>query len=137
VASPNQAHLQGRGISVSYYPDGFGAPVARTEVDVGPSIKTPCAPCRSTTTTTCGSSLCPIGTIVSITLVMTVDTGSTTFSLLVPDVQLPQDQTSVSIHTGGITTILRVFVALVGHPQSETYTVTRLHGTAAVGALPQ
>ena len=77
-----------------------------------------------------------LGMIVSVTLVESVDTGSTTFSLLVPDVQLPDQLTSVSIRTGGIITVHRVFVALIGHPQSETYTVTALDGTAAVGPLP-
>ncbi len=74
--------------------------------------------------------------IVSVTIVESVDTGSTTFSLLVPYVQLPGQQSSVYICTEGITTIHRIFVALIGHPQSETYTVTALDGTAAVGPLP-
>ncbi len=77
-----------------------------------------------------------MGTVVSVTLVMTVDTGSTTFSLLVPNVHLPEQQSSVFIHSEGITTLHRAFVALIGHPQSETYTVTALSGTAAVGPLP-
>jgi len=77
-----------------------------------------------------------LGMVVSVTLVESVDTGRTTFSLLIPDVQLPEQQTSVFIHTEGITTVHRVFVALIGHPQSETYTVTALDGTAAVGPLP-
>jgi hypothetical protein len=49
---------------------------------------------------------------------------------------LPTDQSSVFIHTEGITTVHRIFVALIGHPQSETYMVTSLNGTAAVGPLP-
>ena len=60
----------------------------------------------------------------------------TSFSLFVPDVDLPTDQSSVSINTEGITTVHRIFVALIGHPQAETYTVTPLDGTAAVGPLP-
>ena len=77
-----------------------------------------------------------VATVVSVTIVETVDTGYTSFSLLVPDVDLPTGQSSVSINIEGITTIHRIFVALIGHPQSETYTVTPLNGTAAVGPLP-
>ena len=135
MAAPNQYHLHGGGISVSYYPDGFGPPVAgrgRLRLVYQDALRS-----LSFYDDEVRFVVVPdLGTIVSVTLVMTVDTGSTTFSLLIPDVQLPHDQTSIDIHTDGITTIHRVFVALIGHPQSETYTVTRLHGTAAVGPLP-
>jgi uncharacterized OB-fold protein len=77
-----------------------------------------------------------LGTVVSVTIVETVDTGYTSFSLPVADVELPTDQSSVFMHTEGITTVHRIFVALIGHPQSETYTVTPLNGTAAGGPLP-
>ncbi len=132
---PNQYHIQGGGISVSYYPDGFGPPVLdrgsllfvyqdahRSQSFFSDQVRT--------------IKVDDLGTVVSVTLVETVDIGSTTFSLLVPDVQLPEQQTSVFIRTEGITTVHRVFVALIGHPQSETYTVTALDGTAAVGPLP-
>jgi hypothetical protein len=135
VTSPNQYHLNGGGVSVSYYPDGFGPPIeGRGSLrlvyqDVHQSrsfydndVRTVAVP--------------DLGTVVSVTLVMTVDTGSTTFSLLVPDVDLPGGQNSVFIDTDGITTVHRIFVALIGHPQSETYSVTGLCGTAAVGPLP-
>jgi len=132
---PNQYHIQGGGISVSYYPDGFGPPVEgrgsllfvyqdahRSQSFFSDQVRT--------------VKVDDLGVVVSVTLVESVDTGGTTFSLLVPDVQLPEQQTSVFIHTEGITTVHRVFVALIGHPQSETYTVTALDGTAAVGPLP-
>lgn len=135
MAVPNQYHMHGGGISVSYYPDGFGPPIEGRGAlrlvyqDAGRSLSFYDNDARIV-------DVPDLGAIVSVTLVMTVDTGSTTFSVLVPGVQLPQDPSSVSIHTDGITTIHRVFVALIGHPQSETYTVTPLHGTAAVGELP-
>lgn len=132
---PNQYHVQGGGISVSYYPDGFGPPVLdrgslifvyqdahRSQSFFSDQVRT--------------VKVDDLGMVVSVTLVESVDTGSTTFSLLVPDVQLPDQQTSVFIRTKGITTVHRVFVALIGHPQAETYMVTALDGTAAVGPLP-
>ena len=134
---PNQYHVSGGGISVSYYPDGFGPPILdrgrllfvyqdahRSQSFYSDQVRT--------------VKVDDLGMVVSVTLVESVDTGSTTFSLLVPDVELPEQQTSVFIHTEGITTVHRVFVALIGHPQSETYTVTALDGTAAVcGWLPR
>ncbi len=132
---PNQYHVNGGGISVSYYPDGFGPPVEdrgsllliyqdahRSQSYFSDDVRT--------------VKVDDLGMVVSVTLVESVDSGSTTFSLMVPDVQLPEQQTSVFVHTEGITTVHRVFVALLGHPQSETYTVTALDGTAAVGPLP-
>ena len=132
---PNQYHMNGGGISVSYYPDGFGPRVEdrgslllvyqdahRSQSYFSDEVRT--------------VKVDDLGMVVSVTLVESVDTGSTTFSLLVPDVQLPEQQTSVFIHTEGITTVHRVFAGLIGHPQSETYTVTALDGTAAVGPLP-
>ena len=133
---PNQYHVNGGGISVSYYPDGFGPPVLdrgrllfvyqdahRSQSFYSDEVRT--------------VKVDDLGMVVSVTIVESVDTGSTTFSLFVPDIQLPAEQTSVSIHTKGITTVHRVFVALIGHPQSETYTVTALGGTAAFGPLPE
>ena len=135
MTSPNQYHLNGGGVSVSYYPDGFGPPIeGRGSLrlvyqDVHQSKSFYDNDVRTVTVP-------DLGTVVSVTLVMTVDTGSTTFSLLVPDVDLPEGQSSVFIDTEGITTVHRIFVALIGHPQSETYSVTELCGTAAVGPLP-
>jgi hypothetical protein len=135
VTSPNQYHLNGGGISVAYYPDGFGpiregrGPLHLVYQDAfrslafyGEEVRTVEVP--------------DLGTVVSVTIVETVDTGYTSFSLLIPDVDLPTDQSSVFIRTEGITTVHRIFAALIGHPQSETYTVTSLNGTAAVGPLP-
>ena len=133
---PNQYSLHGDGIFVSYYPEGFGPVIegrGRLRLvyqDAHQSRSFYDGDVRTV-------EVVDLGTVVSVTLVMTVDIGSTTFSLLVPNVQLPEQQSSVFIHTEGITTLHRVFVALIGHPQSETYTVTALSGTAAVGPLPQ
>jgi hypothetical protein len=67
-----------------------------------------------------------------------VDVGSTTFSLILPHVDLPQGPNpSATIHTEGITTVHRAFAKLIGHPQEETYTVACLTGTASNGILPK
>jgi hypothetical protein len=135
VSSPNQYHVRGGGISVAYYPDGFGpiredrGPLHLVYQDAFRSLAFYGEEARIV-------EVADLGTVVSVTIVETVDTGYTSFSLLVPDVDLPTSQSSVSISTEGITTVHRIFVALIGHPQSETYTVTSLSGTAAIGPLP-
>ncbi len=135
MSSPNQYHVRGGGISVAYYPDGFGpiredrGPLYLVYQDAFRSLAFYGEEARIV-------EVADLGTVVSVTIVETVDTGYTSFSLLVPDVDLPTSQSSVSINTEGITTVHRIFVALIGHPQSETYTVTSLSGTAAVGPLP-
>jgi len=134
---PNQYHVHGGGISVSYYPEGFGPPVEGR----GSLIFVYQDAHRSESFYSDGTNVRTVkvddvGMVVSVTIVESIDTGGTTFSLLVPDVELPDGQSSVFICTEGITTVHRVFVALIGHPQAETYAVTKLDGTAAFGPLP-
>ncbi|HXM57214.1 MAG TPA: hypothetical protein VOB72_17575 [Candidatus Dormibacteraeota bacterium] len=72
-----------------------------------------------------------IGTLVTVTIVRTVDSGSTSFTLLVPRVNLGQD-TSVPISTEGITTIHRFsIVPAFNHGQTEIYRVDPMRGTAS------
>jgi hypothetical protein len=70
-----------------------------------------------------------LSTLASVTLVRTVDLGDTTFTLLVPRVNL-LGATSHVIHTVGITTMHRTTIAGLGHGQLTTYHVTRLYGSA-------
>lgn len=134
---PNQYHVHGGGISVSYYPDGFGPVIA----DRGRLLFVYQDAHRSQTFFSDGNEVRTVkaddlGMIVSVTIAESIDTGGTTFSLLIPAVELPDQQLSVFIRTEGITTVHRVFVGLIGHPQAETYAVTALDGTAAFGPLP-
>ncbi|MGH3625704.1 MAG: hypothetical protein ACRDQ5_28685 [Sciscionella sp.] len=135
VRTPNQYHLHGYGISVSYFPGGSGPPIQGrgnvhfTYHDSSRSLTFLADEVRTV-------EVDDLGTIVSVTLVDTVDTGSTTASLLVPTVVLPEGSSSVSIHTDLITTIHRLFVAAIGHPQREMYTVTALTGDASLRPLP-
>jgi hypothetical protein len=69
-----------------------------------------------------------LGILVTVFLIRTVDTGSTTFTLLVPRVNLPPSN-SANITTEGITT-LHKFSIIPLQGQTELYTVHPLHGTA-------
>jgi hypothetical protein len=69
-----------------------------------------------------------IGALVSVRIRLTVDSGGTSFSLLVPRVNIPGEQT-VPIRTEGVTT-LHKFPLLPAAGQRDFYTVTPLTGTA-------
>jgi hypothetical protein len=67
-----------------------------------------------------------------VTIQMTVDSGSTTFTLLVPRVNLNALNDSVQITTEGITTHHRFSVIPAAmHGQLDTYSVQALTGTAS------
>jgi len=133
---PNQYYLQGSGISVAYSPVGWGPP----RLNLGPLIlsyqhasQTQAFYSDGVQTTV----VADLGTIVSVTLASAELLGSTTFSLLIPDVLLPEGDNSVPITTVAITTLHRLFLPVpFGGPQREVYTVTELTGTAVNGPLP-
>ncbi len=133
---PNQYYLHGGGTYISYYSEGFG-PLIEGRGRIRLVYQDAYLSQAFYTDEVRTVQVDDLGTVVSVTLVMAVDIGSTTFSLLVPDVQLPEPDNSVFIHTEGITTVHRAFVELIGHPpQDRTYTVTALSGTAVAGPLP-
>jgi hypothetical protein len=72
-----------------------------------------------------------IGTLVSVTIRISVDNGSTSFTLLVPTVNLPGPNSRANITTEGITTIHRFSVIpRFNQGQTELYSVTQLTGFA-------
>ncbi len=72
-----------------------------------------------------------IGTLVTVTIVNTVDTGSTSFSLLIPAVNLDQTTLEAPIKTEGITTIHKFSVIpTFNSGQIDDYKFTNLTGTA-------
>ena len=120
---PNLYVLSGGGIHVTYSPTGFdGHPhltyssafVSRTfsgnEITTTPS---------------------PLGALVTVTIQLTPDAGSTTFTLLVPVTNLNSNTDIVHITTEGITTHHRfsIFPPAL-HGQIETYSVQQLTGNA-------
>ncbi len=74
-----------------------------------------------------------IGTLVSVTIRMTVDSGSTTFTTLLPAVDLGPQHPPAQIRACGITTVHKFSVAPAANQgQKETYTTTELSGTASL-----
>jgi hypothetical protein len=76
-----------------------------------------------------------VGTLVSVTIALTVDSGSTSFTVLLPRVNLPPPPAlpaMVPVVTDGVTTHHHLsLVPAFQHGQQDFYTVTRLRGTAA------
>ena len=73
-----------------------------------------------------------IGTLVTVTIRLTPDLGSTLFTFLVPQVNLNQS-TQSQITTFGVTTLHRFSIApQLDLGQIEHYTVAELSGTAAL-----
>lgn len=134
LTSPNQYHLSGEGVTVAYYPGGMGpvlkgGPIALVYQDA--------QQIRSFTSKEVRAVDGPdLGSTISVTLNKTVDLGSTSFTLLLPVVQLPDELgSSAAIQTNGITTFHRTFLAGPGQGQQETYRVIALAGDARLGLL--
>jgi hypothetical protein len=73
---------------------------------------------------------CDLGLLVSVTLRMTVDAGSTSLSVFIPRVRIEQG-TLTAIHTECVTTVHRFSVIpSFNLGQLDTYSVVPLNGTA-------
>jgi hypothetical protein len=75
-----------------------------------------------------------LGELVSVTVFLTIDSGSTSFTVFLPRVNLPGPPALpalVPVTTEGVTTVhhLSLFPPSQ-HGQQDFYTVTTLHGTA-------
>lgn len=130
-ATPDSYHFFGDGISVSFLPVGAGGVAHFTYHDSQRTLQFTGDQIRKV-------QVSDLGTVISVTLVMTVDSGSTTFSLLLPAINLPNQRgASVGISTEGITTVHRLsIVPGLNYGQRELYKVTQLRGTASLVIIP-
>ena len=129
--APNHYQLSGGGINITFLPTGAGGVAhfqyhdqQRTLTFSGDQVRQLEVP--------------DLGTIVSVTLMLTVDSGSTTFSVLIPRTTLQNTRgSSAHILTEGITTVHKFsLVPAFNLGQDETYTVTPLRGTASNMIIP-
>jgi hypothetical protein len=73
---------------------------------------------------------CDLGALISVTLRMTVDVGSTSLSLFLPRMRIHQGSTA-TLHTECVTTIHSMpFAPQAALGQLDTYHVVAVHGTA-------
>lgn len=119
--TPNLYQLSGKHLNITYSTTGIDGKPHFSYQDLQQTLSFTGDQIRSVVT--------EIGTLVSVTIRMTVDTGGTTFSLLLPRVNIPGEQ-SVPVETVGITTLHR-FSVLPINGQRDFYTVTRLQGSAS------
>jgi hypothetical protein len=78
---------------------------------------------------------CDLGTLVSVTLPMTVDAGAASLSVLIPRMRIEQG-TLAAIHTECVTTVHRSSAIPSSHVgQLDTYRVVPLHGTAQLALI--
>jgi hypothetical protein len=123
--SPNLFQLSAHHLHVSYALSGPGGKPTLTYQDATQSLSFLGADQIAVTTS-------DLGTLVTVYLRRTVDTGSTTFTLLVPTVSLPQGTTSAPVHTQGIVAVHRRSpIPALNSGQLETYSVHALGGTAS------
>jgi hypothetical protein len=133
-AAPNQYHLSGGGISISYFPNGRGpiGPAGAIHLIYQDGMQT----LSFTKDEIRVVNVPDLGTILSVTLHIIPDVGSTTFSLLLPQVRLADHLgASASVHTDAITTLHKSTLFPLPGTQVESYTVTALTGTATIGIL--
>ena len=119
--APNLYQLSGKHLNITYSTTGIDGKPHFSYQDLQQTLSFTGDQIRSVVT--------EIGTLVSVTIRLTVDTGGTTFSLLLPRVNIPGEQ-SVPVETVGITTLHR-FSVLPINGQRDFYTVTRLQGSAS------
>jgi len=120
---PNLYRLHGHNLQVTYSTSGFDGKPHLQYHDASQTLHFSGDQIRTLST--------EIGTLVTVTIRLTVDTGSTVFTMLVPPVNLQQG-TTVDITTYGITTVRRFsIVPEFNQGQVDSYTVTELRGTAA------
>ena len=70
-----------------------------------------------------------LGRLVTVFLIQTIDSGSTTFTLLIPSANLPPSKVA-NVTTEGIATLHKFAIVKPPRGQTELYTVDKLDGMA-------
>ena len=126
TVTPNVFQLSGHHLHVSYSASSFDGKPSLTYQDTHQSKSFRGDEIRTVE--------CDLGTLVSVTLRMTVDVGSTSLSVLIPRMRI-SPASVVAVQTDCITTVHSILFGHVGQGQLDTYTVTSLQGTAQAVAF--
>lgn len=122
LVTPNLYHCSGQHIHVTYTPAGIDGKPHFTYQDAHQTKSFKGDEVRIVE--------CDLGKLISVTLRMTVDTGSTSFSMFIPRMQISEG-TTAAMQTHGVTTLHRFSVIpQLNHGQLDIYTPTPFHGTA-------
>jgi hypothetical protein len=120
--APNQYDLQGPAVSVSY---------STTSLAGQPQLSYKKG--RQTlhfSGSQIGVLETPIGSLVTVTIANIPDESTTTFSILLPAIDLAKETTRQSFRTIGITTVHKTTIAGPPKGTQETYKVVALRGAA-------
>jgi hypothetical protein len=134
TVAPNQYHLTGDGITVSYYPNGFG-PLA----DEGAVVLTYHDATRGATFRKSQVEITPVpqlGEFVTAELFAVPDLGLTSISVLVPEVRLPEQGVPASVSTYLLKTLFKSGLFLPPTGQQQVYSLVALTGEARDTPLP-
>ncbi len=126
TVTPNLYQLSGHHLHVTYSPSGIDGKPSLTYQDTHQSKSFKGDEIRTVE--------CDLGTLVSVTLRMTVDVGSTSLSVIIPRMRISPVGVA-AVHTECITTVHSTPFAPVVQGQLDTYTVTSLRGTAQAVAF--
>jgi len=122
TVTPNLYHLSGHHLHVTYSTSSIDGKPLLSYQDAHEHISFKGDEIRAVE--------CDLGTLVSVTLRMTVDVGSTSLSLLIPRMRIIAGS-SAAVRTDCVTTLHSTpFAPMVIHGQMDTYSVVSLHGTA-------
>lgn len=120
--TPNQYDLKGPGVSISYSTSSL---VGRPQLSFKKGRQT-----LTFTGDEIGVSATQIGTLVTVTIAAVVDRDSTTFSFLLPAVQLSTPSSKQSFRTIGLTTVHKTTIAGPPKGVQQTYKAVALTGSA-------
>jgi hypothetical protein len=125
AASANRYDLHGRNVTVPYGEAGADGKPYFNYTNSGVSLTFKGDQIRILQT--------EIGKLVSVSVRITIDTGSTSFSILLPRAMLAKGKTSTPIKTVGITTIHKFsIIPMLSVGQHDLYTIVALSGTASI-----
>lgn len=124
TVTPNLFHLSGHHLHVTYATTGIAGQPTLTYQDPQQSKSFHGNEIRTIADS-------DLGTLVSVTLRITPDVGSTTLSVLIPRMRI-SPWSIAPVHTYCITTVHSTPFIAPGAVQGQldTYTVTNVHGTA-------
>ncbi len=123
MTTPNIYQLHGNQLSVIYSTGDLGSIKAFEYQDAFQTLAFKGDEIRTVQT--------EISTLVTVTIRRSIDTGSTSFTLLIPRVNLPSPNSQTNITTEGITTLHRFSVVpRFNQGQTDLYSVTQLTGIA-------
>ncbi len=120
--TPNQYRLHNQSVKITYVTSGIqGKP--HLHFDDGQQVQEfDGSEVRVTDT--------EIGSLVSVTIRITVDSGSTSYSVMIPIVNFGSTTDHEKFHTFGVRTVHKTSLVLPSTGQRETYHLDKLEGVA-------